>query len=37
MALKKVVIKSRETRAQRLARQFQGFAADRPMVVLGAV
>ncbi|MEA0736704.1 M23 family metallopeptidase [Xanthomonas campestris pv. campestris] len=37
MALKKVVIKSRETRAQRLARQFQGFAADRPMLVLGAV
>ncbi|MCD0276594.1 M23 family metallopeptidase [Xanthomonas campestris] len=37
MALKKVVIKSRETRAQRLARQFQGFAADRPMVVLVAV
>ncbi|AAM40048.1 MULTISPECIES: M23 family metallopeptidase [Xanthomonas] len=37
MALKKVVIKSCETRAQRLARQFQGFAADRPMVVLGAV
>ncbi|MEA9774485.1 M23 family metallopeptidase [Xanthomonas campestris pv. raphani] len=37
MALKKVVIKSRETRAQRLARQFQGFATDRPMVVLGAV
>lgn len=37
MALKKVVIKSRETRAQRLARKFQGFAADRPMVVLGAV
>ncbi|MEA9833158.1 M23 family metallopeptidase [Xanthomonas campestris] len=37
MALKKVVIKSRETRAQRLARQFQGFAADRPIVVLGAV
>ncbi|WP_311240067.1 MULTISPECIES: M23 family metallopeptidase [unclassified Xanthomonas] len=37
MALKKVVIKSRETRAQRVARQFQGFASDRPMVVLGAV
>ncbi|PPV08565.1 M23 family metallopeptidase [Xanthomonas bromi] len=37
MALKKVVIKSRQTRAQRVARQFQGFAADRPMVVLGAV
>ncbi|MCF8808653.1 M23 family metallopeptidase [Xanthomonas campestris pv. campestris] len=37
MALKKVVIKSCETRTQRLARQFQGFAADRPMVVLGAV
>ncbi|APO99854.1 M23 family metallopeptidase [Xanthomonas perforans] len=37
MALKKVVIKSRQTRAQRVARQFQDFAADRPMVVLGAV
>ncbi|WP_033007819.1 M23 family metallopeptidase, partial [Xanthomonas oryzae] len=37
MALKKVVIKSRQTRAQRAARQFQDFAADRPMVVLGAV
>ncbi|WP_184407362.1 MULTISPECIES: M23 family metallopeptidase [unclassified Xanthomonas] len=37
MALKKVVIKSRQTRAQRLAQQFQGFAADRPMLVLGAV
>ncbi|ASK99712.1 M23 family peptidase [Xanthomonas citri pv. fuscans CFBP 6996] len=37
MALNKVVIKSRQTRAQRVARQFQDFAADRPMVVLGAV
>ncbi|WP_428960057.1 M23 family metallopeptidase [Xanthomonas oryzae] len=37
MALKKFVIKSRQTRAQRAARQFQDFAADRPMVVLGAV
>ncbi|WP_428942718.1 M23 family metallopeptidase [Xanthomonas oryzae] len=37
MALKKFVIKSRQTRAQRVARQFQDVAADRPMVVLGAV
>ncbi|RBH39208.1 M23 family peptidase, partial [Xanthomonas oryzae pv. oryzae] len=37
MALKKFVIKSRQTRAQRAARQFQDVAADRPMVVLGAV
>ncbi|QHG86102.1 peptidoglycan DD-metalloendopeptidase family protein [Xanthomonas sp. NCPPB 1638] len=37
MALKKVVIKSRQTRAERLAQQIQGFAADRPMLVLGAV
>ncbi|OOW82647.1 peptidase M23 [Xanthomonas campestris pv. vitiswoodrowii] len=37
MALNKVVIKSRQTRAQRMAQQFQDFAADRPMVVLGAV
>ncbi|QBG98800.1 M23 family metallopeptidase [Xanthomonas oryzae] len=37
MALKKFVIKSRQTRAQRAARQFQDFAADRPMAVLGAV
>ncbi|MCC4609091.1 MULTISPECIES: M23 family metallopeptidase [Xanthomonas] len=37
MALKKVVIKSRQTRAERLTRQIQGFAADRPMLVLGAV
>ncbi|MFC7519769.1 M23 family metallopeptidase [Xanthomonas populi] len=35
MALKKVVLKSRQTLTQRVARQFQGFAADRPMVVLG--
>ncbi|OLK00204.1 M23 family metallopeptidase [Xanthomonas oryzae] len=37
MALKKFVIKSRQIRAQRAARQFQDVAADRPMVVLGAV
>ncbi|KGK56146.1 peptidase M23 [Xanthomonas cannabis pv. phaseoli] len=37
MALKKVVIKSRQTRAERLTQKIQGFAADRPMVVLGAV
>ncbi|HYG05855.1 MAG TPA: M23 family metallopeptidase [Stenotrophomonas sp.] len=37
MAFKKIVIKSRETRGQRLARQIRGFAGDRPLTVLGVV
>ncbi|KRG39257.1 peptidase M23 [Stenotrophomonas panacihumi] len=37
MAFNKIVIKSRETRGQRLARQIRGFAADRPLTVLGGV
>lgn len=37
MAFNKIVIKSRETRGQRLARQIRGFAADRPLTVLGTV
>jgi len=37
MAFKKIVIKSRETRGQRLARQIRGFAEDRPLTVLGVV
>ncbi|GHH55209.1 peptidase [[Pseudomonas] boreopolis] len=37
MALKKIVIKSRETGGQRLVRRLQGFAENRPLVVLGTV
>jgi len=37
MAFKKIVIKSRETRSQRLVRQLQGFAENRPLTVLGVV
>ena len=37
MAFNKIVIKSRETRGQRLARQLRDFAGNRPMTVLGAV
>jgi murein DD-endopeptidase MepM/ murein hydrolase activator NlpD len=37
MALKKIVIKSRETGGQRIARRVRGFAENRPLVVLGAV
>lgn len=37
MAFNKIVIKSRQTRGQRLAHQLRGFAADRPLTVLGVV
>lgn len=37
MAFKKIVIKSFETRLERLARQIRGFAAGHPLTVLGVV
>ncbi|HEY0335090.1 MAG TPA: peptidoglycan DD-metalloendopeptidase family protein [Stenotrophomonas sp.] len=37
MAFNKIVIKSRQTRAQRLARQARQFADTRPLTILGAV
>ncbi len=37
MTFKKIVIKSRETKGQRMARKLRGFAEDRPVTVLGLV